>query len=76
MDWTMNHVATHFIQFHPIHSAPMVTGLQCNSAILLVIWHYVTRQFNMRALDMISATKSKQNNRLTKPKQLHSNQGL
>ena len=28
VDWTMDWVATHFIQSHPIHSAPLVIGLR------------------------------------------------
>ena len=28
MDWTMDWVATHFSQSHPIHSAPLVIGLR------------------------------------------------
>ena len=73
MDWTMDWVATHFIQSHlfTVHH----WSLACNFtgklvAIPLALWHYVTRQFKLRVPDKTSATKSRQNysNRLTKSK--------
>ena len=83
VNWTMDWVATHFCHPFPSHSLALhhwQWSLACDftgkPATPLALWHYVTRQFKLRVLDKISATKPKQNNQLTKPKQQHSNQVL
>ena len=75
MDWTMDWVATHFIQsiLFTLHHWLLVCDFTGKpAATRLALWHYVTRQFKLRAPDKTSATKSKQNyhdsNRLTKSK--------